>query len=81
MGLHSPSLMTSGNQVPPKLQILVRAPEPILRHGQIQGKEVGTLGSASIWLSNSDPREEPGVDVEWLNANCTFVYLDSPIVQ
>jgi len=46
-----------------------------------KGKKLVHWARPSIWLSNSDPRDEPGVDTEWLNANCTFVYLDSPIVQ
>ena len=46
MGLSTPSLTTSEESNSSKLQILVRPPETILRHGQVQGKKVGTLGSS-----------------------------------
>lgn len=46
-----------------------------------KGKKLVHWARPSIWLSNSDPRDEPGVDTDWLNANCDFVYLDSPIVS
>lgn len=39
-------------------------------------------GKPSIWLSNSDPRREmDDTDVHWLNANCTFVEINSPIFR
>ena len=63
------------------LQILVRHQSQFYVTDKYKGKKLVHWARPSIWLSNSDPREEPGVDVEWLNANCTFVYLDSPIVQ
>jgi len=46
-----------------------------------KGKKLVHWARPSIWLSNSDPRDELGVDTDWLNANCDFVYLDSPIVM
>nr|QJB18546.1 MAG: replication-associated protein [Genomoviridae sp.] len=46
-----------------------------------KGKKLVHWARPSIWLSNSDPRDELGVDTDWLNANCDFVYLDSPIVS
>jgi len=37
-------------------------------------------GRPCIWLSNKDPRAEMDhEDVEWMEANCTFVNLDSTI--
>lgn len=32
-------------------------------------------GRPAIWLSNNDPRLEDKVDVDWLEANCTFVHI------
>lgn len=45
-------------------------------------KEPRTIkwGKPSVWISNSDPREAEGADVDWLNANCFFCYVHSPIV-
>ena len=37
-------------------------------------------GKVSIYLANTDPREDKGADVEWLNANCLFIYLDKSIL-
>ena len=50
-------------------------------------------GKPTIWLNNRDPRdqlrdmvgrdysdEQYQNDVEWMDANCIFVYVDSPIV-
>lgn len=37
----------------------------------------------AIWCSNTDPRNEHGVteeQIDWLNANCTFIYVDEPMV-
>ena len=36
------------------------------------------FGKYTIYVANSDPREDPKVDVNWLNGNCYFLYLDSP---
>lgn len=44
-----------------------------------KGKKLIKWGKPSIWLSNNDPRMDRNADMEWLNANCTFVYLDTPI--
>lgn len=39
-------------------------------------------GKPSIWVSNTDPRNEMlQPDVEWINANCIFVAVDSPIFR
>lgn len=43
-------------------------------------------GKPTIWLTNIDPRaERPGrhgdisVDVDWLNGNCEFVFVNAPL--
>lgn len=39
-----------------------------------------TWGKPSIWLSNTDPRDQMGIeDIQWLEGNCTIVYVSSPI--
>lgn len=39
-------------------------------------------GKPSIWLANTDPRLElDPSEVSWLNANCTFVEINSPIFR
>jgi len=39
-------------------------------------------GKPSIWLSNTDPRDDMlQADVDWMNANCIFVAVDSPIFR
>ncbi|QCW23623.1 MAG: replication-associated protein [Genomoviridae sp.] len=44
-----------------------------------KGKKLIHWGRPAIWVSNDDPREQHGADADWLNANCTFVYVDSPL--
>nr|UBJ26147.1 replication-associated protein [Red panda feces-associated gemycircularvirus] len=37
-------------------------------------------GKPSVWLSNTDPRDEmQNADIEWMNKNCIFVEVNSPI--
>lgn len=37
-------------------------------------------GRPCIWCSNTDPRlDVTEAEVEWLEANCIFVYIDRPI--
>lgn len=37
-------------------------------------------GKPSIWISNTDPRDNmEAADVDWMNKNCIFVAVDSPI--
>jgi hypothetical protein len=37
-------------------------------------------GKPSIWLANTDPRDDMlQADREWMEANCIFVAVDSPI--
>jgi len=39
-------------------------------------------GKPSIWLSNTDPRHEMSQeDVHWMEANCYFVEINSPIFR
>lgn len=39
-------------------------------------------GKPCIWLSNDDPRKDLELsEVEWLEGNAEFVYLDEPIVR
>lgn len=39
-------------------------------------------GKPSIWLSNTDPRDEmQNADIEWMNKNCIFVEINSPIFR
>lgn len=41
-----------------------------------------TWGKPSIWLSNEDPRiHMDETDVDWINANCIFVNVHSPIFR
>lgn len=44
-----------------------------------KGKRRITWGRPSIWLSNDDPRVSKGADADWLEGNCDFIYLDTPI--
>jgi len=44
-----------------------------------KGKKLIYWGRPAIWVSNNDPREEHGADVDWLNKNVTFVYIDTPL--
>lgn len=49
-----------------------------------KGKKLVHWGKPAIWLNNDDPREEHGVtasEVEWLNKNCIFIYLDESIIS
>nr|QJB18624.1 MAG: replication-associated protein [Genomoviridae sp.] len=44
--------------------------------------ELVKWGKPSIWLSNTDPRNEMlQADVDWMNKNCTFIFVpeDAPI--
>lgn len=46
-----------------------------------KGKKLIHWGRPSIWLSNEDPRTNDGVDIDWLNGNCDFVFISSPIFR
>lgn len=37
-------------------------------------------GKPTIWVANTDPRLDLGyTEVEWLEGNCDFVYIETPI--
>lgn len=39
-------------------------------------------GKPSIWLANNDPRDEmTHTDIDWMNANCMFINVTSPIFR
>lgn len=39
-------------------------------------------GKPSIWLSNTDPREDMlQADRDWMDANCVFISIDDPIFR
>lgn len=44
-----------------------------------KGKKLIHWGRPAIWCSNTDPRADKGADADWLDANCTFVYIDKPL--
>jgi len=44
-----------------------------------KGKKLITWGKPAIWCSNTDPRADKGADADWLDANCTFVFIDSKL--
>ncbi|AMD08882.1 replication associated protein [Human gemycircularvirus GeTz1] len=48
-----------------------------------KGKKLVQWGEPAIWVNNTDPREEHGIrdeEIEWLNANCQFVYIGESII-
>ncbi len=44
-----------------------------------KGKKLIKWGKPSIYLANTDPRGDKGVDIDWLEANCKFIYVGLPI--
>jgi len=44
-----------------------------------RSKKLIKWGKPSIYISNNDPREDKGCDIEWINANCKFIYINEPI--
>lgn len=38
-----------------------------------------TWGKPAIYCSNTDPRMDKGADADWLDANCVFVFIDTPL--
>lgn len=44
-----------------------------------KSKRLVRWGRPAIWISNDDPRDNIGADRHWLEANCEFVYIDSPL--
>nr|UBQ66234.1 Rep protein [crane CRESS-DNA virus] len=45
-----------------------------------KGKKLIKWGRPSIYIANIDPRSDKGADVEWLEANCIFVYIGESIL-
>ena len=46
----------------------------------IQEPKLVKWGKPSVWLSNTDPRDEmTAAEVEWMNINCIFVECNTPI--
>ena len=37
------------------------------------------FGKFTVYCSNTDPREDKGVDIEWLEGNCIFVHVNSKV--
>jgi len=46
-----------------------------------KGKQLVNWGKPSIYLHNRDPREDKGADIEWLEGNCVFVFITTPIFR
>lgn len=46
-----------------------------------RGKRTVTWGKPAIWCSNTDPRADKGADADWLDANCLFVFIDTPLFK
>jgi len=44
-----------------------------------RGKKLITWGKPAIWLANDDPRAHKGADADWLDENCLFVFIDTPL--
>lgn len=48
--------------------------------GLYRDPELITWGKPSIWISNTDPRDDMApADIEWLEGNATFVHVSSTI--
>ncbi|UJO02115.1 Rep [Molossus molossus associated gemykibivirus 2] len=44
-----------------------------------RSKKLIHWGKPAIWCSNTDPRADKGADADWLDANCLFVFIDTPL--
>lgn len=44
-----------------------------------RAKKLVNWGRPAIYLSNTDPRLDKNADSDWLEANCTFVHVTSPL--
>lgn len=42
-----------------------------------KGKKLIQWGKPAIWCSNTDPRMDKGADADWLDENCTFVFINT----
>lgn len=45
-----------------------------------KGKKLVEWGKPSIYLSNTDPRLDRGVDVDWLEGNCIIVQIQTSLI-
>lgn len=45
-----------------------------------KGKKLVHWGRPSIYCSNTDPRLDKGVDVEWLEGNCDFITVEHSLI-
>jgi len=46
-----------------------------------RGKKRILWGKPAIYLSNNDPRHDKNADIPWLEPNCIFSYVDTPIFR
>lgn len=44
-----------------------------------RGKKNLIWGKPMIWCNNDDPRQGKDVDVAWMDANCIFVNIHTPL--
>lgn len=44
-----------------------------------KGKKLIQWGKPAIWCSNTDPRSDKGADADWLDENCTFVFINTSL--
>ena len=44
-----------------------------------KGKQLVHWGRPSIYVSNTDPRNDKGADIQWLEGNCIFLYIGEAI--
>lgn len=44
-----------------------------------RSKKLIHWGKPAIYCSNTDPRADKGADADWLDANCLFVFIDTPL--
>lgn len=44
-----------------------------------KGKKLIKWGRPCIYVSNNDPREDKGADINWLEGNCVFHYVSEPL--
>lgn len=42
-------------------------------------KKLVNWGRCCIWIANEDPRMDPKADLEWLEGNCVFVNVSTPL--
>jgi len=47
----------------------------------LKKRNIRNWGKPCIYLSNQDPRTYPGIDVKWLEGNCTIVELKQPLFR